>query len=278
VSLLLEVHSHWLLCVGILDGTLVLSPPLPDFPLRLTHVLTFVLPGCFPMCPLVPSTGLSRGFARAEVQTVLGVTIEVFFDGDHLAAVLDLDLGDQAIAISCFWCVWTHPTGLGDTSFEARLRFPCHDGFPDFGELRAAQDFPEVLGPGVGDPWAVGKDFLHPGVPLDHDIVVSAHDMGEIGAPGVIPDDTVDCLVLSPLPENFFKSLLPVKLLSPFDGGFDEAGRIATFLESGGNFIQSFLPLLLDRAVPHDAMADVAWDVLGAVCGVTALVPQQPIP
>ena len=115
----------------------------------------------------------------------------MFFDGDHLATVFDLDLSDQAIAISCSWCVWTHTTGLGEASFKSRLWFPSNDGFPDFGELCAAQDFPEVPGSGVGDPWAIGEDLLHPGVPLDHDIVVSAHDVGEIGAPGVIPDDTV---------------------------------------------------------------------------------------
>ena len=111
MSLFLEVQSHWFVGIWVSHGTLVLSPSLTHLPLCLTHILTLVsiLKSFLPISP--GSCGRTC-FTGTDVKASSTVASKVIFDGDDLAAVLDLKLCNEFVVVGSLVGERAHTTGF----------------------------------------------------------------------------------------------------------------------------------------------------------------------
>ena len=111
MSLFLEVQSHWLLGIWVSQGTLVLSPSLTDLPLSLPNILTLVsILKSF--LPISPGSCGHTCFTGTDVQASFAAASKVIFDGNDLAAVLDLKLRNEFVVVGSLVGERAHTTGF----------------------------------------------------------------------------------------------------------------------------------------------------------------------
>ena len=102
----------------------------------------------------------------------------MIFDGNDLAAVLDLKLCYEFIVVGCLVGEWAHSTGFVGATPESWFGFPgSHDVFSCREEFGAAEYLFEIAWSGVSNSGAFREDFLHPLVSFNHKVVVLSHDL-----------------------------------------------------------------------------------------------------